>query len=146
MIQDGQKVKVDFIGKLANGAEFSNSYLVGEPFEFAIGEGVMLTAFEDAVRTMSVGETVNVRIPCENAYGPYDEALIERVPLAMFPNAENLEVGKFIVIETPDESIRARLIKAEEGWLYFDRNHELAGEDLLFEITLVDVAQGDTGR
>ena len=60
----------------------------------------------------------------------------------MFPNAENLEVGKFIVIETPAESIRARLIKAEEGWLYFDRNHELAGEDLLFEITLVDVADG----
>ena len=49
--------------------------------------------------------------------------------------------GKFIVIETPAESIRARFIKADEGWLYFDRNHELAGEDLLFEITLVDVAE-----
>ena len=47
-----------------------------------------------------------------------------------------------LVIETPAESIRARFIKAEEGWLYFDRNHELAGEDLLFEITLVDVADG----
>ncbi|HAM16516.1 MAG TPA: peptidylprolyl isomerase [Eggerthellaceae bacterium] len=139
MIQDGQKVKVDFIGKLANGAEFSNSYLVGEPFEFIMGQGVMLAAFEDVVRTMSVGDTVSTRIPCEKAYGAYDESLVERVPMAMFPNSQNLEVGKFIVIETPEESIRAKLIKAEEGWLYFDRNHELAGEDLLFEITLADV-------
>ena len=144
MIQDGQKVKVDFVGKLANGAEFSNSYLVGEPFEFTVGQGVMLAAFEDVVRAMSVGDTVSVRIPCEKAYGPYDETLVERVPATMFPNAQNLEVGKFIVIETPVESIRARLIRAEEGWLYFDRNHELAGEDLLFEITLVDVA--DSGN
>ena len=146
MIQNGQVVKVDFIGKLANGAEFSNSYLVGEPFEFTIGEGVMLAAFEDAVRTMSVGDTVNVRIPCEEAYGRYDESLIERVPVAMFPNAGSLEMGKFIVIETPEESIRARLIKAEEGWLYFDCNHELAGEDLLFEITLVDVVDSGNKR
>ncbi len=144
MIQDGQKVKVDFIGKLSNGAEFSNSYLVGEPFEFTMGDGTMLASFESVVRTMSVGDTVNVRIACEDAYGPYDESLIERVPATMFPNAQNLEVGKFIVIETPAESIRARLIRAEEGWLYFDRNHELAGEDLLFEITLVDVA--DSGN
>ena len=144
MIRDGQKVKVDFIGKLDNGAEFSNSYMVGEPFEFMMGDGTMLAAFEDAVRAMAVGDTVNVRIPCEKAYGPYDESLIERVPASMFPDAQNLEIGKFIVIDTPAESIRARFIKAEEGWLYFDRNHELAGEDLLFEITLVDVADSES--
>ena len=42
MLKDGQTVKVDFVGKLANGAEFSNSHLVGEPLRFTLGEGVML--------------------------------------------------------------------------------------------------------
>lgn len=139
MVESGQKVKVDFIGKLSNGAEFSNSYLVGEPFEFIVGSGMMLAAFEDVVRAMNVGDTVNVRIPCEKAYGAYDESLIERVPSTLIPNVQGLEVGKFIVLETPQESIRARVIRIEDGWVYFDRNHELAGEDLLFEITLVEI-------
>ena len=139
MVKDGQTVKVDFVGKLANGAEFSNSYLVGEPFQFTIGDGTMLKAFEDAVRALDVGGEVHVRIPFEEAYGPYDESLIERVPVSMVPNAENVPVGQFIVFETPEESIRVRVLKFEDGWIYLDHNHELAGEDLLFDITLVEV-------
>ena len=142
MLETGTTVKVDFVGKLANGAEFSNSYLVGEPFEFTVGDGTMLAAFENVVRAMNVGDTVNARIACEDAYGPYDESLIERVPATMIPNFHALEEGKFVVFETPAESIRARVIKTDDGWVYFDRNHELAGEDLMFEITLVEVADG----
>lgn len=140
MVEPGQTVKVDFIGRLRNGAEFSNSYLVGEPLQFTIGEGVMLAAFEDAVQSMSVGQEVHIEIPCEQAYGRYDEAYIERVPMSLFPNSMDLPLGKYIVVETPEESLRARVLKKEDGWVYLDRNHELAGEDLLFDIKLVGVS------
>ena len=106
MLKDGQTVKVDFVGKLGNGAEFSNSYLVGEPFRFTLGEGTMLAAFEDAVRDMEVGQRIEVTIPVDEAYGPYDETLIERVPVARFPHAERLPVGNYIVVETPEDSLR----------------------------------------
>ena len=139
MLQKGQKVKVDFIGKLQNGAEFSNSYMVGEPFEFVIGNGTMLAAFEEAVCALEVGEEASVRIPCERAYGPYDDKLIERVPMSLVPNAQDLPVGGYVVFDTPEESLRVRVLKVEEGWLYLDHNHELAGEDLLFDIKLVSV-------
>ena len=139
MIEKGRKVRVDFIGRLENGAEFSNSYLVGEPLEFIIGDGSMLAAFEDAVRSLEVGGEMSVRIPCEQAYGPYDETLIERLPSSSFPHADDLPMGKFIVVETPDESLRVKVLGNEGGWLYLDHNHELAGEDLLFDIKLVSV-------
>lgn len=139
MVEKGQRVKVDFVGKLANGAEFSNSHLVGEPFEFTVGQGVMLAAFEDAVRSLDPGQSTSLCIPHDKAYGPYDERLVERVPLALFPNGQDLPVGGYIVVETPDESLRARVLKVEKGWVYLDRNHELAGEDLYFDITLVEI-------
>lgn len=139
MVEVGQTVKVDFVGKLANGAEFSNSHLVGEPLEFTVGSSGMLPAFERIVCSLDVGEETRVRIPCEEAYGTYDESLIERVPMTLFPNSHDLPVGKFIVVETPEESIRARVLDVKEGWVYLDRNHELAGEDLIFEIKLVDI-------
>lgn len=140
MVETGQTVKVDFIGRLRNGAEFSNSHLVGEPLQFTMGQGIMLAAFEDAIRNMNVGDEIHIEIPCEQAYGRYDEAYVERVPMSLFPNAMDLPVGKYIVVETPEESLRARVLKQEGGWVYLDRNHELAGEDLLFDIKLVEVS------
>ena len=134
MLRDGQTVKVDFVGKLANGAEFSNSHLVGEPLRFTLGEGVMLAAFEEVVRAMDVGQRVEVRIPVDKAYGPYDESLVERVP-------ESLPVGNYIVVETPEESLRVKVLGFKDGYVYLDHNHELAGEDLYFEIELLDASQ-----
>ena len=141
MLRDGQTVKVDFVGKLANGAEFSNSHLVGEPLCFTLDEGVMLAAFEEVVRAMDVGQRVEVRIPVDKAYGPYDESLVERVPVARFPHAESLPVGNYIVVETPEESLRVKVLGFKDGYVYLDHNHELAGEDLYFEIELLDASQ-----
>ena len=138
MLKDGQTVKVDFVGKLGNGAEFSNSHLVGEPFRFTLGEGTMLAAFEDAVRGMEVWQRIEVTIPVDEAYGLYDETLIERVPVARFPHAERLPIGNYIVVETPEDSLRVKVLGFKDGCVYLDHNHELAGEDLYFEIELLD--------
>ena len=85
MLRDGQTVKVDFVGKLANGAEFSNSHLVGEPLCFTLGEGVMLAAFEEVVRAMDVGQRVEVRIPVDKAYGLMTNPLSNASPSRAFP-------------------------------------------------------------
>lgn len=138
MVEQGWTVKVEFVGRLDNGAEFSNSHLVGEPLEFTIGAGGMLPAFEEAVSSLQVGEEKTVRIPFEQAYGPYDDSLIERVPAALVPNAGDLPIGGYVVFETPEESLRVRVLKREGDWLYLDHNHELAGEDLTFDIKLVE--------
>ena len=135
----GQTVRVDFIGTLDDGAQFSNSYIVGEPFEFTVGSGTMLKAFEDAVCKLSPGEEVSIRIPCEQAYGVYDESLIETVPAHRFPEAESLPIGQYIVMGSNQGDIRMRVLKIEDGLIYFDHNHELAGEALNFEIKLVEV-------
>jgi len=139
MPSNGDQVRVHFVGTLDNGSEFSNSYLVEEPFEFVVGSGEMLPAFERVVCTLKPGEETRVRIPAEEAYGAYDESLIEKVPVAMFPQAFKLPIGEYIEIPLGDDEMRVKVEKIENGWIYFDHNHELAGQALNFYIKLVDI-------
>ena len=140
MVKQGDLVHVEFVGTLDDGSEFSNSHLVDEPFEFVVGSGEMLPAFERAVCALQPGEETDIRIPAEEAYGLYDDSLVERVPVAIVPNAHKLPVGEYIEIPLNElEEIRVKVVKIEKGVVYFDHNHELAGKALNFHIELVEV-------
>ena len=136
MIEAGERVAVDFIGTLDNGSEFSNSYLVGEPFEFIMGTHTMLPVFEEAVSRLEAGEETTIRILPEDAYGEYDESLIEEVPMKYVPDAMKLPVGKYVEFGLPEGDVRVKVLKIEKGNVYLDHNHELAGKALNFTITL----------
>ena len=58
MIENGKKVKVNYIGKLDDGTEFDNSYKGGEPLEFTLGDGEMIEGFDRAVAQMNLGEKI----------------------------------------------------------------------------------------
>ena len=139
MAEIGEKVRVDFEGRLDDGSKFSSSYLVGEPFEFVIGSETMLPAFEKAVCEMVPGEEKTIRIPAAQAYGEYDDSLVEKVPVDSFPNADKLPVGRYIVIGSGDSEMRVKVADIKDGMIIFDHNHELAGEDLTFDIKLLEV-------
>lgn len=139
MVEAGQKVLVHYVGTLDDGSEFDSSVRRGEPLEFVVGSRTMLPAFERAVSEMEPGEERTVRIPAEKAYGPYDESLVETIPVDAFPHADKLPVGEYIVMSAGSEHVRVKVEKIEDGRIFFDHNHELAGCDLTFRIRLVAV-------
>lgn len=139
MAEFGEMVRVDFIGRLDDGAQFSNSYIAGSPLEVTIGAHEVLPAFEKALAEMAPGEQRTLRIPAEQAYGAYDESLVETVPRASIPHADKLPVGQYVVFGSPNGDIRVRVLEVTEDSVVFDHNHELAGQDLNFEITLREI-------
>lgn len=145
MVAIGRRVKVTYTGYLDDGTVFdSTESHGGEPLEFLVGHGQMIPGFDKAVSEMELGERRSVHIPAEMAYGPYREDLIERVPCAHFPNWERLPVGGFIAFRAGGETMRVKVERIEDGIITFDKNHELAGRDLNFDIELVDV-HGESG-
>ena len=69
-------VAVEYTGTLEDGSQFDSN--VGkEPLEFILGSGMMIPGFEKAVQDMSVGESKTVRLSPEEAYGEYQEELIQ---------------------------------------------------------------------
>lgn len=85
-----------------------------------------------------------MHIPAAEAYGERDESLVQEVPMDRIPNAEQLPVGETIYMQGPDgRPFPVRVLKIEDGVATFDMNSEMAGKDLNFEITLVEVADAE---
>lgn len=66
---NGDTIVVHYQGTLQNGQEFDNSRKRGEPFEFTVGEGRVISGWEEGVVGMKVGGQRVLVIPPEKAYG-----------------------------------------------------------------------------
>ena len=139
MSNAGKTVKVHYVGTLDDGTQFDSSRDRGEPLEFVCMNNQMIEGFDEAVRDMEVGQTVNVHIPCEKAYGPSDPGMIHRIQFEALPGSERLEIGSHPLLATPSgRPIPCVVIDKDEETFTIDMNHELAGKDLNFEIELLE--------
>jgi peptidylprolyl isomerase len=78
----GQTVTVHYIGRLEKGTEFNNSYTLGKPIDFKLGQ--VIQGWNEGLQTMKVGGKRKLWIPSKLAYGPSGR------PPAIPPNS-NLE-------------------------------------------------------
>ena len=140
MTKVGQKVRAHYRGTLDDGSVFDSSYDRGEPIEFVAGVKQMIPGFDAAILSMEPGDKKTVHIPAAEAYGEHRQDMVETVPVESIPNAENLPIGEYIFIPTQfGQSARCKVVKVENGEATFDFNHNLAGQDLTFEIELVEI-------
>jgi len=134
----GDTVQVHLIGTLADGTEFFNTTGV-EPYMFTIGNSSVITGLEKAVIGMSPGEHKTVTIPPDEAYGPHSENMMMKVNRTQFPG-ELAVVGQYLSIPLADGSmVDVMVSNVTETEVTLDANHWLAGKDLTFAITLVEI-------
>ncbi|AFN74369.1 peptidylprolyl isomerase FKBP-type [Melioribacter roseus P3M-2] len=137
----GDKVKVHYTGTLNDGTQFDSSH-GNEPLEFTIGEGALLGKFENAVVGLEPGQSVDINIPADEAYGQRREDLIIKVNNSNLPPNLNPEVGMKLHMQTADNQvIPLTIVEVLEDGIMVDANHELAGQDLNFHIELVSIEE-----
>jgi peptidylprolyl isomerase len=138
--KDGDTVKVHYTGTLADGEVFDTS-AEREPLEFTLGQGQLIPGFEKAVVGMSVGDSTEIDIPSDEAYGEVREDLIISVPKDQLPDDVEPQVGMQLQVNQPNgQPVPVRVAEVGETELKLDANHPLAGKDLKFQIELVEVA------
>ncbi|MDD4873449.1 MAG: peptidylprolyl isomerase [Dehalococcoidales bacterium] len=138
MAKDGSRVKVHYTGKLCDGSVFDSS-LEREPLEFTIGEGKVIPGFEDAIKSMEVGETKTVIIPADQAYGQKREELILVIEKEKMPTNLNPKVGdKLQVRQQSGAPVLVTITEIGEKSITLDANHFLSGKDLTFELNLLE--------
>ena len=139
MSNAGKNVKVHYVGTLDDGTVFDSSRDRGEPLAFTCMAGQMIAGFDEAVRDMKVGETTNVRLTPDQAYGERRMDLVQTIPLQNMPSAANLSVGQHVTLRTAQGMpVRAVVTDKDDTTITFDMNHEMAGKTLNFEIELLE--------
>ncbi|MCU0631303.1 MAG: FKBP-type peptidyl-prolyl cis-trans isomerase [Methanoregulaceae archaeon] len=135
-------IKVHYTASLAsNGQQFESS-LNGTPIEFVAGSGMVIKGFDNAVLGMSVGQNKTITVPADQAYGPKRQDLIitteKTGSLADYePKPGTIT---YITVPFPDGTVgRFPIIASNETTVTVDMNHPLAGQDLVFNIQLVDI-------
>ena len=136
----GRLCKTHYRGTLNDGTVFDSSYDRGEPLEFICGMGMMIRGYDEAVATMEVGQSVDIHLTPDQAYGYADPRAIFTVEIAQLPGSENLQVGENVALYTTSgQPMPVKVTARDETTITFDANHELAGQELNFHIELVEV-------
>jgi len=140
MIEQGQKVKIHYTGTLDDGSRFDSS--VGrDPLVFEMGAGMVIPGFEKGVADMQVGEKKTIHIPAAEAYGERREDLVMAFDRSQFPEGIDPEVGMMLQMQGPQgQPVPVTVTAVEEQSITLDANHQLAGQNLNFELELVEVA------
>jgi len=148
----GDKVIFHYNATLEDGTIFDSTYEgvcededcgcdeVSGPMELTIGSQQFFPEIEQALTGMAVGEKKKVFIPAADAFGEYDEQKVFTAKRTEIPEDLNPEVGDaFTLGNDNDEEIDVTVIEVTPDSVTFDSNHPLAGEDLNFEIELVEI-------
>lgn len=132
-------VKVHYTGTLTDGTVFDSS-IDREPLEFTIGQGMVIPGFEDGIVGMNEGDTKKISIPAADAYGLYQEELVAVVARSQVPPEIELEIGMILQVSSPEGSLSRVMVKEiTESNVTLDLNHPLAGQDLTFDLKLVQI-------
>lgn len=137
--KSGDAVQVHYVGKRTDGSVFDNSRDRDEPLAFTLGAGQVIPGFEDAVQGMEVGEVRKVRIEPDDAYGERRDDLILEVGREHVPEDVDLTTGTRLQLQREGRAIPVTVTEIGDESITLDANHPLAGEELDFEIELVDV-------
>ncbi len=139
--KNGDTVKVHYHGRLVDGTTFDSSN-GREPLEFEVGSGMVIKGFDDGVQGMSVGDKKTIQIPVDEAYGPKDPTMLVEFPRDQFPDELKPEAGMQLnMSNSAGQVIPVMVTEVKDDTVILDANHPLAGQELIFDIELVDIAK-----
>ncbi len=139
-VKKGDTIKVHYKGTLSDGSMFDSSE-GKDPLEFTVGENMVIFGFDQGVLDMKVGDKKTLNIPHMEAYGIVNEELMIEVPKSELPE-ELGEIKEGMQLSMVNESgyeIPVEVVEIRDETIILDGNHPLAGEDLTFEVELVEI-------
>ena len=106
------------------------------------GHSGIFPKIEQALNFKEIGDSVSVTLEPDDAFGEYDPDMVRIEPVGNLPT--DVAVGGQLVAEQDGQEVIWRVTDIAEGKAVLDGNHELAGQRLRFDCTVVDVRPATT--
>lgn len=137
----GDIVRIHYSGRLVDGTQFDSSE-GRAPLEFTLGGGQVIRGLEAHVTGMETGAKSTVTIPVDEAYGPRRDEAIQQLDRAKVPQGIDLQIGTQLQARTSDGGmLPITVVGMDDTSVTVDANHPLAGQDLVFDVELVEVVK-----
>ena len=138
MIENGKQVAIEYSVFLDDNTKIDSN--VGkDPLIFLFGADQILPALEESLSGLEVGDSREVTLPPEKAYGAVNPDAYKEVESKLIPEDLRFE-GALLVVS--DEQFGEMLIRVDSlkgDQVVLDFNHPLAGKTLKFDVRVIDV-------
>ena len=137
-VEKNSTVTVHYTGRLEDGSIFDSSMVEGrDPLTAQLGQGQLISGFENGLIDMFVGDKKTVEIESIDAYGEYINEMVQEVPKEQMPG--EVEVGMPLEAQTQMGPIKFVVKEIKENSVVVDANHPLAGKKLIFDLEVLNV-------
>jgi len=144
-VTNGNNVTLHYKGTFSDGKVFDDSRARGSTMSITVGQGRLIKGFETALIGMTEGQTKNINLNSEQAYGPVRPEAIVTAPKSAFPEDFMFEEGMQVTGRTAEGGMSyATIVSFSDTEVTLDHNHPLAGKDINFEIELVKIDNDDS--
>ena len=139
-VENGQNIRVHYVGTFEDGTEFDSSRSRGEALTFQVGSGQLIEGFSSGVVGMTPGETKNITLSPEDAYGEVNPEAVQTFPTNVFPDDFEPIVGATVMgHDDGGRQMMAKIEAHDDEGVTLDFNHPMAGKTLNFEVEVLSI-------
>ena len=139
-IQSGDWVRLHFALHLESGEEIDTTRR-GDPATLTIGDGKLLPGFEAVLLGMQAGDDAQLVLDADEAFGLHRQENVQILRRDRFGAEIALEAGLMVSFSGPGGEIPGVVREVMEEHVEVDFNHPLAGLRIVFDVSIIDVAE-----
>lgn len=124
-----------------NQGEVLDSSSGSDPLAYLHGHGNIIPGLESQLVGKNVGDKLSTKIAPADGYGEHDAQMIQQVPKEAFQGAPEITVGMQFQAEGPDGAQMVTVTAVEAETVTVDGNHPLAGQDLNFDVEIMEIRE-----
>ncbi|MEN9654843.1 MAG: putative FKBP-type 16 kDa peptidyl-prolyl cis-trans isomerase [Chlamydiota bacterium] len=140
MLRQGHRVALEYTVYLEDGTQIDSN--VGEdPLVFVMGQNQVFPALESALLGLKIGDSKQIHLAPEEAYGPIVQEAFREVDAESVPEKFRF-AGAVLGVQDPAGGVYPiRVHRVQEDKIVLDFNHPLAGRALDFNVRVVNIHQ-----